>query len=154
MSVNLEDNLPAVKYVGLRMPIISGNPATATLNNSQSGKTVLFDRAAGITYTLPAPVPGTFFTFVVTTSVTSNNHKIITDVAATLLQGAITSATTTASVFESVIGSSNISVTMNGTTTGGLVGTELKFLCLSSTLWQVSGVNFTSGTTATPFANT
>jgi hypothetical protein len=32
------------------------------------------------------------------------------------------------------------------------VGTQLTFTCLSATLWQVEGTNFTSGTTATPFA--
>lgn len=134
--------------------IVALTAATAAPTSTQSGSIFTLGRAGGITVTLPTPVVGLRYTFMVVTSVTATSYKIITDAGTTLLQGVITSATTTASVFESVTGSSNISVTMNGTTTGGLVGTQLEFTCLSSTLWQVFGTNFTSGTTATPFANT
>lgn len=128
--------------------------ATATLTQAQSGSVLTLAPAAATVITLPAtPVVGTSYTFMVTTAATgSNTLKIITGAGTQLLQGVITSATTTASVFESVIGSSNISVAMNGTTTGGLVGTQLEFTCLSATLWQVFGTNFTSSTTTTPFA--
>lgn len=141
-------------FNGGRASTILGSSGNTTVTAAMSGSTLLFDTAAGITFTLPAPVVGLTYTFLVTTSVTSSNHKVITSAGSVLLQGAITSATTTASVFESVIGSSNISVTMNGTTTGGLVGTNLEFKCLSATLWNVFGTNFTSSTTATAFANT
>lgn len=141
-------------FNGARVGVVNGSSGNTTLTATGSGSTFLFDTAAGITYTLPAPVIGASYKFVVTTSVTSSNHKVITNAGTVLLQGVITSATTTASVFESVIGSSNISVTMNGSTTGGLVGTQLEFQCLSATLWQVFGTNFTSSTTGTPFANT
>lgn len=155
----LVTNYPAtfnstVTFNGGRVSAVLGSAGGTTITAATSGATYLFDTAAGITYTLPAPVVGLTYTFVVTTSVTSSNHKVITSAGTVLLQGVITSATTTASVFESVIGSSNISVTMNGTTTGGLVGTQLDFKCLSATLWQVYGTNFTSGTTATAFAST
>jgi hypothetical protein len=127
--------------------------STTQLTQSQSGSIIVLNAAAGFTTTLPVtPVVGTKFTFMVATSVTSSTLKIITGSGTQLLQGVITSATTTASVFESVIGTSNISVAMNGTTTGGLVGSQFEFTCLSATLWQVFGTNFTSGTTATPFA--
>jgi hypothetical protein len=55
----------------------SGNGATVTLTAAESGTTQIFDRAAGIVYTLPAPVPGMTFDFFVKTSVTSNAHKVI-----------------------------------------------------------------------------
>lgn len=128
--------------------------ATTTLTQAQSGSVITLAPAAATVITLPAsPSIGTKFTFMVTTAATgSNTLKIITGAGTQLLQGVITSATTTASVFESVIATSNISVAMNGTTTGGLVGSQFEFTCLSATLWQVFGTNFTSGTTATPFA--
>ena len=144
--------LGTVTFSGAQVKPVYGSAAGTTLTQAGSGATFLFDTAAGITYTLPAPVVGAVFDFVVTTSVTSSNHKVITNAGTVLLQGAIIGATTTASVFESVIGSSNIAVTMNGSTTGGLVGTNLSFKCLSATLWQVSGTNFGSGSPATPFA--
>jgi hypothetical protein len=127
--------------------------ATTSLTASQSASFITLAPAAATVITLPAHAVGLDFTFLVTTAATgSNTLKIITNAGTELLQGVITSATTTASVFESVIGTSNISVAMNGSTTGGLVGTQLQFTCLSATLWQVFGTNFTSGTTATPFA--
>lgn len=169
MGALMEDHYPPIRRDGIQTnkPVIFGNTVTfngarvskvlpssgnTTVPASASGGVLLFDTAAGITYTLPTPVVGAIYTFIVTTSVTSSNHKVITNAANVLLQGVITSATTTASVFESVPATTNISVTMNGTTTGGLIGTQLDFRCLSATLWQVFGTNFTSGTTATPFA--
>lgn len=130
--------------------------ATGSVTQAQSGSTITLAPAAAMVVTLPVtPVVGTSYTFMVVTAATgSNTLKIITGSAAQLLQGVITSATTTASVFQSVIATSNISVAMNGTTTGGLVGTQIEFICLSATLWQVFGTNFTSSTTATPFSTT
>jgi hypothetical protein len=165
LAGGLNTNLPAVfggavtfngtaTFNGAKVTPVNGSSGNTTLLASGSGQTFLFDTAAGITYTLPAPVVGATYEFVVTTSVTSSNHKVITNTGTVLLQGTIIGATTTASMWESVIGSSNISVTMNGTTTGGLVGTALSFKCLSATLWQVTGNNFGSGTAATPFATT
>ena len=158
MAGGINSNKPAVfgstvTFNGAQLNSINPSSGNTTDPITGSGDTFLFDTAAGITYTLPAPVVGAQFTFIVTTSVTSSNHKVITNTGTVLLQGVIAGATTTASLFESVIGSSNISVTMNGTTTGGLVGTYLVFNCLSATLWQVHGMNFGSGTPATPFAN-
>lgn len=128
--------------------------ATASVTQAQSGSVITLAPAAAMVVTLPTTaVVGTSYTFMVITAATgSNTLKIITGAGTQLLQGVITSATTTASVFESVTATSNISVAMNGTTTGGLVGTQLEFTCLSTTLWQVFGTNFTSSTTATPFA--
>lgn len=135
--------------------VVSGQGATVTLTASQSGSNVLFDRAAGITYTLPAPVVGLTFTFIVTVSVTSNNDKIITDTGTTLMTGSVAEATTGGAANLYVgNGSSHIAVLMNGTTTGGLQGTKLECTCVSSTLWEVSGWNNASGTIATPFSTT
>lgn len=141
------------KTVG-NLKTITTLAATAAPTAAQSGTLFLMAPPSGVgfTTTLPVPVVGCEFSFLFTISVASGTQKIITDAGTTLLQGAYTSATTTASVFESVIGSSNIAFNMNGTTTGGLVGTYLTFVCLSATLWNVSGVNFTSSTTGTAFA--
>jgi hypothetical protein len=126
---------------------------TAAPTVSQSGQTFLLAPAsgAGFVTTLPAPTVGCHFTFIVTVSVTSSNLKIITDAGTTFLQGVVTSATTSASVFQGN-GTSHISLLMNGTTTGGLLGAQFDFYCITATQWQVFGTNFTSGTTATPFS--
>lgn len=149
-SVNLGNPLSSLLYTD---NVVSMTAATFAPTAAQSGSVLLFNRAGGITVTLPAPVAGLNYTFVVQTTPTAA-QKIITDAGTTLLQGAVVVSGTTAVAFQSLITSSNISWNGNITTTGGLVGTQVQFICLSTTLWQVSGISFGSGTVATPFANT
>lgn len=142
-------------YAGIRRPVTSGNGATVSLKTADANAINLFDRAAGIIYTLPATTVGAVFTFMATVSVTSNNYKVITGTATELLIGSVLSEDTDSgdvAVFFPANGSTHIAVTMNGSTTGGLKGTRLTFTCLSTTLWMVDGVNAGSGTVATPFA--
>lgn len=136
-----------------KTPVIDANAATLTLTAAQSGSTVLLDRAAGVVVTLPAPVAGLNFTFIAPVSVTSNNYKIITDAGTTFLLGQVNVlvSTGTAKYFLGD-GSTHVAVTMNGTTTGGLLGTKLVFTCLNGTQWEVDGNASGSGTVATPFA--
>lgn len=157
----LKTKLPAlflstVTFAGGRVgQFVSGQGATATLTNAQSGSTVLFDRAAGIVYTLPAPVVGLSYTFVVTVSVTSNVDKVITDAGTTLLIGAVSEATSGGAANQYVgNGTSHIAISTNGTTTGGLQGSKLEFTCVNATQWEVTGWNIASGTIATPFSTT
>jgi hypothetical protein len=138
-------------------PFNSGNGATLTLTSAQSGMTFLFDRAAGIIYTLPKPVPGMTFDFVVTTTITSNNAVVITDGAATFVQGTVLgfvsgAASNAAANLTGWVcnGTSHVKVIMNGTTTGGILGTRLHFVAVSATIWQVDGLAIESGTIATP----
>lgn len=133
--------------------VISGQGATRTLAANESGSVCYFDRAAGIVYTLPtAPAVGTYFDFIVSTTITSNSAKIITGAATELLIGTISSNVTTTTTTYQGNGSTHIAVTMNGTTTGAIQGTKLRFTCLSATRWLVEGTNQCSGTVATPFA--
>jgi hypothetical protein len=143
---------PSGSVSGLVNNVISGQGATATLTAAQSGSVALFDRAAGIVYTLPAPVVGLNFGFYVSTTVTSNNHKVITDTGTTLIAGLATSGLdNTANKQWVANGSTHIAATMNGTTTGGIIGSFLEFTCVTSTLWVVSGTVVASGTPTTIF---
>lgn len=138
-----------------RKGIISGQGATRSLNVNESGATCLFDRAAGIVYTLPLAVPGTYFDFMVTTTVTSNAAKVITGAGTELLIGSLVNVDTDTSNAVAAWtgnGSTHVAVSMNGTTTGAVAGTKLRFTCLSSTRWLVEGVIQGTGTVATPFA--
>ena len=132
---------------------VSAQPATVALTAAQSGSVILFDRAAGIIYTLPAPVVGLSFRFIVTTTITSNNAKVITDASTTFLQGIVDSATVTptnTSFFGD--GTTHRAVTQNGTTTGGIIGSYLEFNCVTATIWNVFAATQGSGALATPFA--
>lgn len=140
--------------------VISGSGATVTLTAAQSGQTVLMDRAAGIVFTLPTPVVGLEYSFYVKTSVTSNSYKVITDAGTTLLTGTVIGVNTASSdalLAFSGNGSSHISVLMNSASTnatGGLIGTWLRFKCISSTLWLVNGIINAGTTFTTPFSTT
>lgn len=133
--------------------IISGQGATATLTAAQSGSTCLFDRAAGIVYTLPAPVVGLYFNFVTTVTITSNNATVITDAGTTFVLGQVINAVAagTNTIFLAN-GTSHVKLQSNGTTTGGVLGGEYAFVCVSPTVWNVTGLIVGSGTIATPFA--
>ena len=149
---------PRFETVNSKRQIISGLGATRTLSVDESGSTVLFDRAAGIVVTLPLAVPGTYFDFVVTTSVTSNSYKVITGAATEFLIGGYTNVDTDTSNAVAVFtgnGSTHIAVTQSSASTnatGGLKGSKLRFTCLSTTLWLVEGIVQGAGTVATAFA--
>jgi len=139
---------------GAARQVISEGVATRTLTTDESGALCLFDLAAGTVYTLPPPALGLEFEFRTKVTRTSNAHKIITNAATVFLVGAVgmlNNAATTGEAF-SADGTTIVAVSMNGTTTGGIIGDVLKFTCISSTQWSVEGLLVQSGTAATPFA--
>lgn len=128
--------------------------AARTLTVKESGALVLLDAAAGFTVTLPPPTVGAFFEFMTTVTVTSGTSKVITDAATTFLLGEVltyTTATASPAGF-AFNGSTHVAIGMNGTTTGGIIGTRFKVEALSSTVWAITGVVVGSGTIATPAA--
>lgn len=143
---------------GLHREVISGVGDTTTayeLTAEQSGSLCLFDAADGVVYTLPAPVVGLQFDFLVTVAGTSNAYSIDTDAATTFIGGGVGSFSTTVAEggdsFPATI-SSTVSIDLDSDLTGRLVGTKLTLTCLSSTTWGVSGDIHGVGTLATPFA--
>jgi hypothetical protein len=140
-----------------RFGVISGVGATRTLKANETGSVCLFDRTAGNIYTLPPPMLGLDFTFFVSVSVTSSDiHKVITDAATTFLLGAVTMVTiaTASPAGFSANGTSIVSLTLNATTDGGLLGGWARFIGLNSTQWAVYGLLVGSGTIETPFQTT
>ncbi len=127
--------------------------ATRTLTKGESGALCLFDRAAGTVFTLPAPEAGLEFEFRVTTSVTTNAHKIITSAATIFLGGTVLSVDTDTSDALAAFtfnGTTHVAYSAAGTTTGGLVRSHIKVVCVGNLLWHIDGVNYGSGTVATP----
>ncbi len=142
---------PLFDTLRYKAPVISGLGATRTITTDESGSKFLLDRAAGIVFTLPLAVPGLVYEFRCVTSVTSNNFKIITGAATEFLVGSYVSQAAAVTTFAGN-GTTHIAITMNGTTTGGLVGTVLRFTCLSLTRWGVEGITQGSGTGVTAYA--
>ena len=140
---------------GLHREVIQSVGATRTLLAEESGALCLFDRAAGNVYTLPAPVEGMEFEFSTTVLVTSNAAKVITNAATVFLVGSLMGGSLTVGDSGDVFqgdGTTHVAVSMNGSTTGGLIGGLMTFTAISSTQWVVTGDFVASGTVLTPFA--
>ena len=141
---------------GLARQVISGQAGTTkVLKASDSGSLCLFDNAAGQIYTLPAPVVGLQFDFMVTVAGTSGSYSVDTDAATTFIGGGLgTFAQTVAEGGDSFAAtiSSTVSIDLDSDLTGRLVGTYFSLICLSSTTWGVGGTTHGEGTLATPFA--
>lgn len=143
---------------GRTVSVVSGSGATAGLTAAQSGSYVLMDRAAGIVFTLPAPVAGLNFTFLTTVTVTSNTYKVITDAGTTFAAGSLLgSSDNLASKSFIGNGTSHIATIMNSASsnaTGGIIGSVQEWRCVSGTLWVVTGTLVASSTPTTPWSTT
>ena len=138
-----------------KLTVISGSGATRVLTANDSGSLCMFDRAAGIVYTLPAPEVGLTFTFDYVTTITSNSGTVTTNAGTVFLGGSVISIDTdTANVTVGFVanGTSHVSCASNGTTTGGLAGSRLEVKCVTATRWVVSGTMLGNGVVLTPFA--
>lgn len=140
---------------GLHRQVIQSVGATRTLLPEESGSLCLFDRAAGVVYTLPTPVEGMYFDFMATVSVTSNAYKTITAAATQFLVGGIGILSLTvaeAGDFFVANGTTHVAISEDGATKGGLVGGRYRVTAISATQWAVTGISVGAGTLADPFA--
>ncbi len=127
------------------------------LTEAQSGRVIIVDDAAGLDFTLPALAAaqiGTHYKFIVTVSVTSNNFRVVAGSGDILYGGVVLVDfdTADANLWCPADGSNDLTMAMNGTTTGGKMGTWVEFIATSATQWFVHGVAVGDGTLATPFS--
>lgn len=138
-------------FSGGRLVTVVNEATSATLTVGQSGSTVVFTASLGTRLTLPAPTVGTVYEFVVGVTPTSGTHGILTNSGSVFLQGSLLMAPTAGTVATfTANGTSNVAVGMNGTTTGGIQGSQFRAIAVSSTVWEVTGVLGGSGALATP----
>lgn len=136
------------------MPI-SLTAATVTLSAANHGGAALVaNRAAGITATLPAATGcGVKFEILVGTTITSNNLVVQVASASDVMTGLCIlgqDSADTAVAFETAADSDTI--TMNGSTKGGIKGDRISLEDVGSGLWSVRIVGSGTGTEATPFS--
>jgi hypothetical protein len=121
--------------------------ATTLSSSLHEGLVVCMNAAAGFTITLPlATGSGNYFDVLVTTTVTSSNHVVKTG-GSDVLTGTVTTASTATSVATGCQ-STNSTITMNGTTTGGLIGSWMHFVDIGTATWFVEANLVASGTAA------
>ena len=144
--------------------------ATATLTVAAHAGRVLLCNAASGKFTLPSITSGSS-----SAVAGANDYNVLSNLGCTYLfwvetlavdmdiktdgtdkfYGAIFNGVDSAATGETFLSSSgsNDTMTMNGTTTGGIVGSWVEFTAISSAAYFVRGSLIGSGTIATPFAD-
>lgn len=127
--------------------------ASASLTQDKNSGTVTkIDAAAGLTLTMPAASgTGNVYEVFVGTTVTSNDYIIQVASASDVFSGVLGLSTD--------IGGTNLltaattdTITMNGSTTGGLIGSYVRMVDVASGVWALSGDLKCTGVEATPFS--
>ena len=153
-SISSQDGDGSVAH-GIHREVITFSGAGVGTSNYQllpeeSGALVIFNSLTGNLVTLPTPAKGIWFEFINQIARTSGETKIVTkDITTDFILGSIISASETVAegmdVFTADGTSNHVSISMNGTTTGGEVGTRIVLTALNSTQWLVKGTNQGSG---------
>jgi hypothetical protein len=134
---------------------VSITAATATMvADDHAFRAIVLDRAGGIAVTLPAASgSGDTYTFYVKTTFTSSaTIKVVGNDVMTGFAEILQDAADTLVAFETAADTDTI--TFNGTTTGGLLGTQVVLVDIAADLWAVSVIGAATGTEATPFSAT
>ena len=121
---------------------------------AHAGRTMNLNIASGATVTLPAASgTGNTYRFFVQTTVTSNNYKIQVASGDDTMSGVAVVANdggATASIFETAADSAPI--TLDGTTTGGILGGHIEIQDVASNKFRVLINQAATGSEATPFS--
>ena len=132
---------------------LGGSSANLALTEEMTGGTVYFNRPTGVSVELPtAPADGTYYNFE-TLQTASGGNYVVTATGGDEITGFIDmKAGGAPDTPFSPVSTDNV-ITMNGTTTGGVVGTSFRTTYIAETnLWFVSGQMRGSGSIATPFS--
>lgn len=147
------DEINRAADVSTRIVNVTASTLAVTVAAHDS-KVVTLNRAGGIAVTLPAATgSGAKFHFVVgTTYTTAGTIKVTGN--DTMIGSALVAqdAADTAVMFEA--GGTDDTVTLNGTTTGGILGDSVELIDIAADLWWVRMVASATGTEATPFSAT
>lgn len=125
-------------------------------SRDHDGKIITLNRAAGQAVTLPPAIgSGAKLTFVVGTTITSNTTTIkVANSSDTMIGNVHTETTTAGAGLHEAAGGTDDTITMNGTTTGGIAGSTVEVVDIAANLWQINGNLVGSGTLATSLSAT
>lgn len=130
-------------------------PAAVSDNTEiYNGQLIPLSRAAGIAVTLPASSGSqASYRFFVSTTITSNTTTIKVANSTDIMVGIATvSSSGTAGTFPTTVTADTI--TLNGSTTGGVAGSYIELTDVSTGFWVVTAYLEGSGVAATPFSAT
>jgi hypothetical protein len=128
----------------------SANPslvltANTTLTTLNLGQNIMLNTATGFTVTLP-PATGTGNQYVIYVQTTAaGGNYVVSAAGSDKIFGVITIGATASGTF---VANNNVTITMNGTTQGGIKGSCLVYTDLGTNFWFVEGNLVGSGTAA------
>lgn len=131
---------------------ITTTAALSLTRNSHAGAVVILDNATGKTITLPASSgKGDVYTVYIKTTVSSGNHVIQVANSTDVMNGGVSLSTDIGGT-NMLASATSDTITMNGSTTGGLAGSWVRFTDAVSGFWMVEGFLVTTGTEETPWS--
>lgn len=118
---------------------------------AHAGQTIVSNLAATQTFTLPAATGSgnTYRVFIKTTK--TGNMIIQVASSSDIMQGAV-GVTTDAGGVVIPTASTSDTITMSGSTTGGVAGSQVELQDVASGVWRVSGALVSTGAEASPFS--
>jgi hypothetical protein len=168
-SVALADQFPIKSS-------LTGVAATATVGQALSGsagvvnttasalaltqalhgnRAVTIASATPIAVTLPAATgTGTKYRLVVMVAATATQHTIKIGTTAEVFQGVVVSRSTTTTIVAFGATATDNTLTLNGSTTGGVAGDEYELTDVKTGVWQLRAVASPTGAAATPLSHT
>ena len=132
-------------------------PVTVTVSttlsrNVHSNTIVSLASETGRTLTLPASSgKGDVYTIFIKTTVSSGSAVVQVANSTDVIQGALHLTTDIAGTSMPTSGTTD-TITMNGSTTGGVIGSWLRLTDVSSGFWMLEGGLVCTGAEATPFS--
>jgi hypothetical protein len=136
---------------------ISATGATLTCTkNLHAGRTIVVSAVAGCAVTLPAATgTGSVYRFVIGESITSNTTTIKVANATDVMSGrAFVISDGAAAVLGYATTSTSDTITLNGTTLGGLAGDHIEIIDAITGTYAVRVFTAATGSEATPFSAT
>lgn len=137
--------------------VVTALTTLAVTENLHDNTEVILSLLAGFTATLPASTGGgARYRFRIGIVNTSNSYIIKVANSTDIMQGSVhTVSDNSAAVLGYNTAADSDTITLNGTTTGGLtIGDWVELLDAKLNTWLVTGLTSSSGTEATPFSAT
>jgi hypothetical protein len=134
---------------------INVTAASRVLTRNDSGGVITVNRAAGSTLTLPASSgSGMRFQIFLGTTVTSNSAIVQVANSTDIMSGLALQAQDAGSTVNAwETGATDDTITLNGTTSGGIKGDFIELVDVSSGIWWVRYTGSATGTEVTPFSS-
>jgi len=126
--------------------------ATTLSKDTHAGAVVVLDSTTGRIITLPASTgKGDVYTIYVKTTVSSGSHVIQVANSTDVMNGGVALSTDIAGT-NMLASATSDTITMNGSTTGGLAGSMVTLTDVVAGFWMVNGYLVTTGTEASPWS--